>query len=375
MKRHAVVSVIVLLAMARPGLAEPAPTNQPAEPFRAAYMHIDQVIGRQTDAAGRRAALAEALDAFKASGLRVVMPYVKDTAGKAAYESDVVPARKYKDWDALADIMALARERKLAVWPVICVLPSGGEKAPAGILLNRPEWALRNKTGKPIGYLSPCNPAARKWMTEMVCEIVRRYEPEGLLLDYLRFPSQVVQLDPASEADFEKQLSSDTPAESTERAARLGAFKTQGLTELARMISEETRRIRPGLQIGLYTWGPHVVAGHNVSQDWKTWAARGYVDMINVSGYCYRDNYGEKYLEVFEKRMRQAVQTLKQSGGKARISLCLGVRTSHGRISEAREIAEYRRLAREAGITDVAFFTWTYLQPFLDEAVQAGYLK
>ena len=81
MKRHAVVSVIVLLAMARPGLAEPAPTNQPAEPFRAAYMHIDQVIGKQTDAAGRRAALAEALDAFKASGLHVVMPYVKDPRG------------------------------------------------------------------------------------------------------------------------------------------------------------------------------------------------------------------------------------------------------------------------------------------------------
>ncbi len=367
--------IATVLLLASTCLGQEPPATRPAEPFRAAYMHIDQVIGKQADPSARQAALAAALDAFKASGLRVVMPYVKSTGGTAAYSSEIVPVRQYKDWDALADIMALARERKLSVWPVICVVPSGGEKAPAGILLQHPEWGLQDKTGKPIGYLSPCNPAARRWMTDMVCEIVRRYSPDGVLLDYLRFPSSVVHLDPESEADFEKQIAADASAGTADRTARLAAFKVQGLTELARMISEETRQIRPGLQIGLYTWGPHVVSGHNVSQDWKTWAARGYVDMINVSGYCYRDNYGEKYMQVFEDRMRQAVDVLRQSGGKARISLCLGVRTSHGRISEAREIAEYRRVARQAGISDVAFFTWTYLQPFLNEAIKEGYLK
>lgn len=371
-----VASCYLLLTLGIAMAAEP-PASRPAEPFRGAFMHIEQIVGKASGVDGQRAALAAALNSFKASGLRVAMPYVKDTGGGALYESKVVPVRRYKDRDMLADFMLLAKERGIAVWPVICVVTSGGETGPpAGILVSHPEWALRDKDGKPIGCVSPCNAKAREWMVAMVGEVVRRYGPEGVLLDYLRFPSSgTVQLDAESAGRLEKEYRDEKSATPEKRKEHLLVFKRRELTELARAISEELRRQKPGVRIGIYTWGPQVLEGHNVAQDWRTWAARGYVDMVSVSGYCYRDNFGNDYLNVFEKRMSDAVKAMKEAGGRAELTLCLGVKTSHGQVHSAEEIGMYRKLAQQLGIKGVAVFTWSYLQPYLAETVQAGYLK
>lgn len=370
--RSTTVAAISSLVLLRGAFAAP-PASQPARPFTGAYMHLEQMLPKNAPPPARQAALAAELDRFKSSGMRIAMPYVRDTRGGVIYESKVVPLRRQKDWDALAVFMEEARKRDIEVWPVICVVPSGHD-TPAGILSEHPDWALRDKAGKPTGYISPCNPEARKWMVATVAEVAKRYKPDGVLLDYLRFPSQNVQLDAASAAEYQRQFPNDTAASEAERKQHLQQFKVAGLTALAREISDEARRARPGIKIGLYTWGPHVVSGHNVSQDWQTWVGKGYIDMVNVSGYCYRDNYGPEYMKTFETRMKDAVRVWHEAGGKAELTFTLGVKTSHGQVHSAAEIGEYRRVAREAGIEGFGVFTWSYLQPYLMESRQAGYL-
>ena len=80
--------------------------------------------------------------------------------------------------------------------------------------------------------------------------------------------------------------------------------------------------------------------GHRVAQDWRTWASKGYIDMVNISGYCYRKNYGDRYLKVFEKRLRGAVEINKALGSPVEITFCLGIRTSHGHIPRAQEVED-----------------------------------
>lgn len=372
--RYAAITFALVLAPDTIRAAE-APASQPAAAFKGAYMHLEQMLAKAPDAAGRRETLAKELDRFKAAGLRVAMPYVKDTGGGALYESSVVPVRRQPDWDALGVFMEEAHKRGLQVWPVICVVPSGGESAPAAILNEHPDWALLDKKGKPIGYTSPCNPKAREWMASMVTEVAQRYRPEGLLLDYLRFPSQTVQFDPLGQAEFEKRYADHASASEAEKKQHVQAFKEQSLTELARIISREARRVRPGIRIGIYSWGAHVTRSHNVAQDWPTWVSKGYVDMVNVSGYCYRDNYGDAYLKTFADRMKDAAALMKQAGGSAELSFALGVKTSHGQVHNATEIGEYLRIARSAGVNGFAFFTWSYLRPYLDEVLQAQYMQ
>jgi len=378
--RRAALSAVwaaALLALPGPlaGAADKPATTQPAAPFMGAYVHMAAVYAKGSDATARREAIRKALDRFKASGLRVVMPYATTTAGTAWYDSDIIPVREAKDWDPLRVFVEEAHRRGLDVWPVVCVVPSGGEKSPGGILLQHPEWALLNKAGSRIGYISPCHPEARRWMVSVSREIVSRYGTEGILLDYLRFPSQTIRLDADSAARFEKEYPDDRTADEAAKRRHLQVFKEQNLTELARQISVELRTIRPGVRIGLYTWGPQVARSHNVAQCWPDWAARGYIDMVSVSGYCYRDNYGEKYLQVFEDRMTEAARLLKEARAPAELTLTLGVKTSHGQVHSAAEIDDYLRIARRVGIRGVAIFTWSYLEPYLDDVMKAGYLE
>ncbi len=364
--------VLSLAVIAPARAAEPA--TRPAGPFTGAFIHLSQLFEKDADADVCRKALAETLDRFRQSGLRVAMPYVTTTSGMAVYDSDIIPDRQYKDWDPFAAFLAEARKRDIEVWPVFCVV-SCGDADVRGILRKHEEWALLDKSERKIGWISPCNPQARAWLASVVTEIVTKYKPDGIVLDYLRFPNQPVAFDADSAARFAKEHPNHKSLAEAERKAQVQEFKEKSLTDLARLLSQEARRQKPGIRVGMYTWGPHVTKSHYVAQMWPEWLARGYVDMVSVSGYCFRENYGEKYLEVFEKRMKDAVQLAGGLRPQAELTFTLGVRTSHGRVARAEAINDYLKAARKAGIRGVAVFTWTYLQPFLDDVIQAGYLR
>ena len=349
------------------------PTAPSRPPFMGAYIHIPAVLGDAKGETAGREAIARSLDRFQASGLHVVMPYATTTSGSALYASRIIPHRQYADWDPVAVFVGESRKRHLQVWPVVCVISCGDDK-PEGILRQHPEWALRNAKGQAMGYLSPCNPQARRWIVSALAELVSKCQPDGILLDYLRFPSQPIQPDPESAARLEQENPGYASANPAEKKKMLQTFKERELTELAGMISAELRKLKPGLQIGLYTWGPQVAQAHAVAQNWPTWAARGYLDMVNVSGYCYAKNYGPDYLKVFERRLVDATRLMEQAKSSAQLTFTLGVKTSHGQITKAEEIQTYLEIARRVRMRGVAIFTWSYLQPFLDEVDRAGYL-
>lgn len=334
--------------------ATPGPARvENAPPFLAVYIHFPSLFDAKASPEIREQAIARELDRIQACGLDTLLPYATGTSGSAAYASDIIPDRTYGDWDPLAVLMREARRRGLRVFPVHCPLPSGGA-APRGILLQHPDWALRNAKGEPLGHISPLVPAARQWVASVSRELVTRYQPDGLLLDYLRFPSEAVQLDgvPAPKDAAGKQAAQ--------------ARKEEALTELARLISTTARVAKPGLQIALYSWGPHVTTNHPVAQNWPLWAQRGYVDQVNISGYCFTNNYGARYRDVFARRIREAVALNHAAGSPAQVSFALGVKTSHGQIHRADEVADYLTLARAEGANGVAVFTWGHLQPFYE---------
>lgn len=347
-------------------------TSRPA--FSGAYIHLTQLFDKGVKADDRRTAYAEMLDRFRASGLRVAMPYVTTTFGTALYDSRLVPGDERRDGDDFGAFLAEARKRRIEVWPVVCVVPSGMREA-RGILAEQPEWALLDAKGEKIGYLSPCHPLARAWMASVAGEIVAKYRPDGILLDYLRFPAEPIRLDTESQARFDKAFPNHATLGETERKAQLQLFKEQGLTELTRQLSAEVRRRSGTIRVGIYSWGPHVTRAHPIAQVWSEWVSRGYIDMVSISGYCFRDNYGEEYLKVFENRLRDAAYILEGIRGHAELTFTLGVRTSHGRVPNARAINEYLRIAGRVGVRGVAVFTWSSLEPYLDEVLRAGYFR
>ena len=340
------------------------------EPFMGAYVNIPKLFDSGSDIRDRERSIGKQLDRFKSSGLRVVMPYVTTTVGTALYPSEIVPVRMYSDWDPLSVLIREARTRGLQVYPVTCVLACGKQQ-PQGILQQHPDWALRDEDGRPIGHISPCHPQARDWVVSVMHEIVEKYKPDGLLLDYLRFNNRPMQLDPHGAAELEK-LTRVSPT--LLKPHMLQRFKEDCLTELMRSISVDLRQQQPEIKLAIYSWGPHVIQNHRVAQDWRTWAQKGYIDMVNVSGYCFPENYGDRYLQVFADRIGGALainQTLRRP---IDVTLCLGIKTSHGQIGKAADVDDYLSTAGRLGVDGAAVFTWSHAEPYLDEIVQAGYL-
>lgn len=326
-------------------------------PFNAAYVHLHRVALPGDPVEKRLADIDASIASAKQAGLNIVMPYAADSSGRSYYPGTHHPESLYGDWDALGAYIAAARAAGLKVYSAVPVLICGHD-VPAGILLKHPAWALREKDGALGGYISAANPEARAWVTGMLKELVARYALEGVLLDYLRYPNKPVDLDPVGAAAFVAAHPEAAHAITDRGDTPWQRFKEAQLTALM----ADIKAALPDLTMALYCWGPHVASGHYVGQRWADWAKAGYLDIINVSGYCYTDNYGEQYMEVFRKRLADARALVKPEESDARFTFCLGVVTSHGKIKSASELPEYITAAREAGIEGVAYFTLNTLE-------------
>ena len=342
------------------------------EPFLGAYINLSEWFRGKTDEADRERAIMDNLDRFRESGLRVLIPFVTTTSGEAYYPSELVPDKPWGRWDPLAIIVREAHKRGLQVYPTMCVLACG-DKKPAGVLRAHPDWALRDKAGEPMGFISSGHPEARKWVVAVLTEIATKYHPDGILLDYCRYPGTEAQMDPVAQAAFE----APHPAEQWPRGGsaykeEFRKYKRDCLTELVGQISAALRALKPKPRIAAYMWGAQELKG---TRDWKTWAGRGYLDMLNLTGYAYREQYGENYLKVLDDRFRDVAAVLKELGNPVEFTICVGINTSHGKIREAREVEDYLQTGRRHGVQGASIFTWETLQPYLPDVKKAGYLE
>lgn len=340
------------------------------KPMVGAYLNFPKLYPPKSSLEEQQKGIRETLDQIKASGVNTVYPYVSNTSGAAYFESSYFEKNMSPEWDIVAYLIQQAQERELEVYPVFCVC-SSGHLEPKGILEKHPEWAERTEEGEPTGFFCPTNPEARTWLTGAIAEFVHKYRTEGILFDYLRYYNRPRIFDAASETAFEEWKTTQ-PQE--EEAALRQQYKEAGITELARMLSDACRFQRPDLNIAIYSWGAHVASNHKVGQPWPEWSNKGYIDMVNVSGYCHRKRYGEKFLEVFRERIRSATELNAAHQGKAEITFCLGVATSHGKIESAKDIDDYFQIAGEYPINGTVFFKWHTLVPYLEEVEQSEYI-
>ena len=340
-----------------------------AEPFSSVYVHPAEFADPVLAPEAREALMDETLDNIKACGFTTVVPYANTSSGEVYWPGSPAEMAGAKGWDTLGIFTRKARERGLKVMPALCVLVCGHD-GPAGILKTHPEWALRNDKEQPIGWISPANADARAWLKALALSLAAHVQPDGIMFDYARFSGDGTLFDPTGAAEFEAMArpeneSPDAPKE------RLQQFKEASLSLLMAELAGALRAQHPSLRIGLYSWGANVAQNHPVAQCWPDWVRDGYLDVLNVSGYCYRDNYGDDYLGAFANRLREAADLARRNGA-VELTFALGVKTSHGAIASVSEMTEYMTIARRLGYTGVAAFAWRSVTNFTDELVKSG---
>jgi uncharacterized lipoprotein YddW (UPF0748 family) len=168
-------------------------------------------------------------------------------------------------------------------------------------------WLLQRDDGETwtgeAYWLDPGHPAVNPYLVDLMADLVKRYEIDGLHLDRLRYPEgdslggsydRRWGYNPASVIRFDlEQGRSGQPEPGDPRWAQ---FRRERVTELLRQARETTLALRPGLKLSaaVIPWaaGPRrdadwltTAAYRDVFQDWRAWLEEGLLDQAYVMNY------------------------------------------------------------------------------------------
>ncbi len=175
------------------------------------------------------------------------------------------------------------------------------ETNPEYILAKRPEWANCRKTMAASGqldysvsehngyFIDPANPEVQNFLYELLCEIITNYRPDGINLDYIRYPQT---LDPAystydlsnwgytryARAEFKNMYGVDPVLLKTSDPLwyQWKFYRCNKVTSFVRRVSHLCRYNK--IAITAVIFPNRRMALDTKMQDWRTWSMNNFVD-------------------------------------------------------------------------------------------------
>lgn len=272
----------------------------------------------------------------------------------------------YPGFDPLAVAVQEAHRRGLELHAYMNVMTGWrGEQPPRSVShLWRAHraWFTRDVNGTPqplgVGYvqLAPGLRPVRDHIVDVVTDVARRYQVDGIHLDYVRYLNDRYSYDPVSVSVFRRATGHD-PAELPESWRD---YRRTLVTRLVRRIRASLKATKPELILSAAVLARMEVAREDYGQDVAQWLAE---DLIDVS---YPMIYEEDY-RTFEKLL---ADHLKASSGKP-VYPGIGL-YRHDRPSQTiRQV----NLTRTFGVRGFAVFDYRSLFGVLDENGGSDYVK
>jgi len=189
-------------------------------------------------------------------------------------------------FDPLALAVREAHRRGMRVHAWINVFPVWkGTTPPANprhLYHTRPQWRLHDAEGKPqplndhYVILNPVLPEVQDHIVEVARDIVRRYEIDGLHLDYVRFVADTMDgrtLYPGDPRSIEmfKAATGRRGVESPEDRAAYREWIASRITDLVRRMGGEAALARPGVALTAAVWRRPDLARGQQLQHADTW--------------------------------------------------------------------------------------------------------
>ena len=239
----------------------------------------------------------EAAMAFLAEhNFNVVYPVVWNDAA-TMYPSTVMDTLigtpidpQYEGRDPLKELIEAARAEGLAVIPWFEFGFSSSYEADGGpILENYPDWAARDTSGTLVtkngfDWMNGYRPAVQDFMMDLVREVVRNYDVDGIQGDD-RLPANPVE---GGYSDYTKELyrsehdGQDPPDDPQAEAWK--EWRAEKLSDFGQRLYDEVKAIDSSLVV---SWAPSPYPfGYNeYLQDWPAWINRGFTDLVHPQVY------------------------------------------------------------------------------------------
>ena len=167
----------------------------------------------------------------------------------------------------------------------------------SSILALHPEWGNKTKrNADAIGptksvaehngyFLDPANPNVQEFLEELITEIITDYKPDGINLDYIRYPNSNPRNDAGSwgfseyaRNDFQTKYGVD-PAELTISDAQWydwNVYRRGIITDFVKKIGKIGKENNTYISTVIF---PDVASALSTKQqDWRSWSSNGYID-------------------------------------------------------------------------------------------------
>ena len=172
------------------------------------------------------------------------------------------------------------------VYRVWSNLPSPTD--PKHVVKAHPEWLNKDIDGNIKSddgqFIDPGVPEARAYTVKLVGDILTKYNVDGLMLDFIRYPGKTWGYSDIAVARFNKEFNRTGKPDKDD--PEWCQWRRDQVTAMARDIYAEVQRVKPRVKVSASTvpWGPcptdwtKTDAYGHVFQDWRLWMEKGYLD-------------------------------------------------------------------------------------------------
>lgn len=314
--------------------------------------------------------------------------------GDAYYESEFVPRAEELsdgDFDPLRLIISLARARGIRVHAWVNVYYLWSSSSPprnrGHLYYTHPEWSATTSDGiadvkksreyfRRNGiegmYISPTHPEVNLYLLDVIDEIIRNYQVDGIHLDYVRYPDKNYGYNPEGRKIFIKKYGMDPISLVNESSSRSffgnffynrslkqwNYFRKHAITEFVKNVRKFVKGYNPEILLTAAVKPDMEEAENRYYQDWVLWIKKGYLDYVLPMNYTVNtENYAFQIKKILKsvpkEKLIMGVATFNQNRyevlSKIYKAKAYGIKNfSFFSYSEIRNSPEYLKLISQA---------------------------
>ncbi|PZO43850.1 MAG: hypothetical protein DCF19_04270 [Pseudanabaena frigida] len=269
------------------------------------------------------------------------------------FGADIDPTPEFKSRDMLAETIELGHDQNFAVipWFEYGLMTEEGSE----LMRQHPDWVTNRLDGSQVFlhgeydehrlvWLNPARPEVQKFLTDLIVEVVTKYNVDGIQLDdHFGMPSEL-GYDDYTIALYKKEHFGKLPPEDFKDPSWM-QWRSKYLTILMSKISRAVKAVKPNCLVSLSP-NPKEFSFSKYLQDWYSWVYLGYVDELIVQ--VYRDNIENYQIELQRPEWQEI---------RHKIPVAVGILTGL-RIQnvDMRQIKGQVKIARELSFDGFSFF-------------------
>lgn len=196
------------------------------------------------------------------------------------------------------------RGMELHAWVETFLVGVGASGTDEGgpVKAKKPEWLLISRKGdnfELVGeynakfyFANPALPEVRDFIMDIYLEIVKKYDIDGLQLDYIRYPdakdgSNDFGYDSYTRSLFQQEYGVDpiTVTPGHELWTEWCKFRANFVSTFVYRVFNEIKAVRPDVEISADVWTDYVNGPVVKMQDVKDWVSKGYIDTVIPMSY------------------------------------------------------------------------------------------